>query len=365
MSSRESRRYRIAIVTPYFYPIVGGITTFVDGLTNELTARGFEVRIWTRYGDATASVERGPESPLRFQNWARARIRAWNPDVVHAHSHWYTLASAFGVCGPIAPVTVFTVHTEVPRNLGTVRRYLLSRLMTRADVVTAVSRSTVEELRVRFPGIRRLEFVPPGVRDLQVDDSAVPWNSDLRLFRNSFPRLCSLGMMVWRDKVRGMEVLVRSMPTVLRLFPSAKLLFVGSGPGRVTLEAVARAEGVERAVLFVGEQSKPASFVKACDLVLHCSFQDAFPQAILESLALGLPVVSNQEVATKLSKDSESLGILSVPATPEQFANAVYLLASNDRLRRELARRGAVVRQAFSWAKTVDHFVGLYGIVEP
>ncbi len=350
-------------MTPYFYPVLGGITTFVDGFASELTARGFEVRIWTRYGDATPSVERGPVSPFRFQLWARARIRAWSPDVVHAHSHWYALASAFGVRGPIAPVTVFTVHTEFQRNLGVVRRYLLSRLMTRADLVTAVSKSTVEELRRRFPSVRRLEFVPPGVRDLQVDDSAVPETADLRSFRNGFPRLCSVGMMVWQDKVRGMEVLVRSMPLVLRLFPSAKLLFVGGGPGRGTLEAVARAERVERSVLFVGAQSRPASFIKASDLVVHCSFQDAFPQAILESLTLGRPVVTNHEVATKISKDPGGLGILGVPATPEQFANAVYILASNDRLRRELARRGgAVVRDAFSWAKTVDRFVELYGI---
>ena len=350
-------------MTPYFWPIVGGVTTFVDGLVQELTVRGLEVRIWTRYGATDTNVEQGPENPYRFLRWARARMRKWHPDVIHAHAHWYVLASAYGIGRSVAPRTVFSVHTDLRPDMGILRRRLLSHLMGRADYVTVVSPSGARDLRVRFPGVKRIEQIPPGVTVPAERDVLAFRPGEFSEFRAGFPRLCSVGMMVWRDKVRGMEVLIRSMPLILRVLPDAKLVFVGDGTLRGDLERLVTELRLNRSVFFAGKQSSPVRFILASDLVVHYSFKDAFPQAVLESLALGRPVLVNEEVALNITADPVGMGILSVPATPEGFADSVSGLAASEALRLEMASRGAAaVRQAFSWAKTVDRFLALYGV---
>lgn len=354
---------RVAIVTPYSPPLVGGIASYVDGLARGLMKRGLHVRIWTRYGQPSSLVERGPENSLRFVQWARRRLRAWRPDVIHAHSHWYALASAFDLRGPIAASTVFSVHTDFDVGISRTKAFVLSLLMRKADVVTAVSPGSVERLRSVFPRIRRLELVPPGTRVLPVDDEAVSRIRDAFGLARSFPKLSAVGIMVWPEKVRGMKVLIESMPHILTKYPSAKLLLVGDGPERSKLQDAVRVNNLHGSVLFAGSQPNPAPFVVAADIMLHCSFQESFAQVVLEALSLGRPVIANHEVAANFSRNPTELGIMACAPTPTAVAKTVCELASNPVLRAELADRGrAAIATRFNWDAAVNRFLQIYGL---
>jgi glycosyltransferase involved in cell wall biosynthesis len=359
----SSVRRKVALVTPYYWPIIGGITTFVDGLRRCLEALGLDVRIWTRYGDTSEAVETGPKNPYLFARWARRRIALWGPDVIHAQSHWYTLASAFGWRGPIAPRTVFTVHTDFRPPEGRFKENLLSRILGKADVITAVSESSIAKLRSRFPKLRCVELLTPGVRELSASPGQLEQVIASYALAGKFPRLVTIGMMVWQDKAAGMEVLVSSLPAVLRQFPDARLLVLGDGPSRSMIEDAVSFNRLTDSVLFVGAQENPAPFILASDIFIYCSFQDTFSQAIIESLSLGRPVIANLEVVSNLGGDPLAKGIVGVPATPDGMAEAIRSLASNSDLRLELGRRGVVAASGqFSWARNGPVLLRIYGL---
>jgi len=354
---------RIALVTPYYRPIVGGITTFVESLAAGVRARGFDVRIWTRHGDPGPDVEAGPSAPRSFARWARARIARWRPDVVHAQAHWYALAAAFRGRNPIARRTVFTIHTEWSSPRNPIRETALRRLLARADAVTCVSERRMLSLRERFPDLRGVRVVHPGVRALRADPDAVARVVTDFGLSGSEPVLCTVSMMVWPEKVRGLELLVRSLPLIRERHPSATLLIVGEGPLWGRVEDAVGAMHARDHVRLVGAREDPAPFLLASNFSVHCSFQDAFPQSVLESVLLGRTVLINEDSASAFPGDPEDLGLLPVPSTPEGIADGVTRLASDPRYRDTLASKGRLaVADRFSWSKSVDRFVDLYGL---
>src|SRR5205823_2720384 len=154
---------KIVLLTPYYRPVVGGLTTFVSGLEAELVRHGAEVIVLTREGAEGPGVRRGPMNPLAFVRWCRRTIREIRPEVVHGHGHWYCLAGALSSFGrPLATRVVFTVHTlpDVPL----VFRFLFRWLLRRVHVVTFVSEHSREEFVHRFGPPKESVVVRPGVR---------------------------------------------------------------------------------------------------------------------------------------------------------------------------------------------------------
>lgn len=361
MAGMPEKRARIALVTPYYRPVVGGVPTFVESLAEGLRTRGHDVRVWTRYGDSQRFVEAGPHGKRAFAGRVRRELIEWAPEVVHAHSHWYALAAAFRWGAPIAKRIVFSFHTEWSPPEGWIRERTLSRLLRRADVVTCVSAKRLLSLRARFSRLPRTELVYPGVRRLDFNGDVNREVVESLGSEERFPRLCVLSMMMWPDKVKGLELLVRSMPLILAKYPSATLIFVGDGPLRPRVEETVAAAGVGPHVRFAGVQENPAPFIAASDIALYCSFQDSFPQAVLECASMGRPVIVNQDVAEVFPGEPSDLGLVPVPSTPEGFARGVDRLASDDALRRQLGNAGEHrVEEQFDWQRTVDRFLDLY-----
>src|SRR5436190_7698216 len=190
-------RPKIVLVTPYYRPVVGGLTTFVAGLEHELVRHGAEVTVLTRDGAEGAGVHKGPTNPSAFVRWCRRMIRKIQPDIVHAHGHWYCLAGALSTFGrPLATRVVFTVHTlpDVPLTFRIPFRWLLRG----AHVVTFVSEPSRKEFVERFGLQNESAVVQPGVRQSVVELGKGP-----RTGPDGF-RICAVSVMSWEGKVQGM-----------------------------------------------------------------------------------------------------------------------------------------------------------------
>src|SRR5438034_6585080 len=149
MGRNSSPAPRVVLVTPYYRPVIGGVTTFVSGLAAELVRRGADVTVLTRDGVEGSGVRQGPPKRAAFIRWCRRTIREVRPDVVHCHGHWYCLAGALSRFGrPLATRIVFTVHT-VPE-VAPAFRFPFRWLLRRAHVVTFVSERSREEFVRRF-----------------------------------------------------------------------------------------------------------------------------------------------------------------------------------------------------------------------
>ena len=91
--------------------------------------------------------------------------------------------------------------------------------------------------------------------------------------------------------MKGFDLLLRAMAEVVRAMPEVDLTILGEGPCEADLRALAGRLGLARAVRFVGFQSSPYLWMKWADLFVLSSRYEGLPNAMLEALALGTPVV--------------------------------------------------------------------------
>lgn len=102
-------------------------------------------------------------------------------------------------------------------------------------------------------------------------------------------------------------------------------------------------------------------FYQLADLVLHPSRWDALPQAVLEAMALGKPVIASRATGNaEIIRDGED-GLLVEPMDPEAWARAIDRLLGDPPL---AARLGAAARlrarTGFPLERTIDQTIELY-----
>jgi glycosyltransferase involved in cell wall biosynthesis len=111
---------------------------------------------------------------------------------------------------------------------------------------------------------------------------------------------------------------------VLKAFPGAKLTILGEGPLERQLKEQAVGLGVDHAVTFMGFQENPWPYVKHADLFILCSRYEGLPNALLEVLALDVPVVATDcpGGVREIQKSAPHI-VLVPPESPSVLADAM------------------------------------------
>lgn len=164
-----------------------------------------------------------------------------------------------------------------------------------------------------------------------------------------------VGEVGWR---KGQAVLLEA---VARLRANgaahdAVFLLAGEGGGRTELEARARALGLaDGTVRFLGFRDDVPDLLADTDLLVLPSFEEGFPNALLEGMALGLPVVSTPvDGIPELVVDGVT-GVLTPPGDAPALAAALGALLGDAARRRTMGEAGrARVREAFSQVRVMD-----------
>jgi phosphatidylinositol alpha-mannosyltransferase len=173
---------RIALVTEFYYPHLGGVTEHVHHLAAELGRRGHEVTIITSHmageGEDPPTVRRIGTSRVIYANGSFARVttgwrltdslagelRAFGADLVHVQDGVAPMLGplAADAAGRLGIPAVATFHSWFPRSalLWMLRRPLQRRL-DRLAATIAVSEPVVRALSRYFTA--RWEIIPNGV----------------------------------------------------------------------------------------------------------------------------------------------------------------------------------------------------------
>jgi L-malate glycosyltransferase len=150
---------------------------------------------------------------------------------------------------------------------------------------------------------------------------------------------------------KGFHDLVAAVGRLLATGLPVELVLVGEGPERARLEAEARAAGLEGRVRFLGHRSDVQDLYSAFDVFVLPSYEEGSPNALLEAMASGCPVIATAVGGTPEILGDSSLGRLISPGDPEALAAALGELLEDAALRRRLgeAARGAS-RSVTRWA---------------
>ncbi len=379
---------RIAIVTDYYYPQLGGITEHVHGQAMHLHERGHEVIVVTGHLYRPPSVvdtDYEPEKHVPFEivrigqalrlygnasqtlHTADARLygklkrlfRERRIDVVHVHSPYNPVMPMLAVlAAPRNAITVGTFHSVfAPGPLLDTFSRLMRIAIGRLDGKIVVSEACIGSLMPYFP--YDYKVIPNGIDERHFSPDADP----LPELAHPGPTILFLGRF---DPRNGLGTMIDAFVRVRReVGEGVRLVVVGDGPLKGFYQKRVPTELADD-VHWAGRVNwaRPRYFASADILCTPCS-RASFGMVLLEAMSCGLPVVASRISGFQLVMEHGRHGLMVSPADDDlRFAEALlYLLdrpAEQARMGRE-GRRTAVTRYAWSRvaAELEEYYVSL------
>ncbi|GGX48603.1 colanic acid biosynthesis glycosyltransferase WcaL [Tateyamaria omphalii] len=142
--------------------------------------------------------------------------------------------------------------------------------------------------------------------------------------------------------VKGVPVLFDAIGRLRDLHPELHLTLIGDGPDRASLEARARAEGLNDVVSFLGYQSQDevAAELARTDVFVLPSFAEGVPVVLMEAMAAQVPVVTTQIAGVPELVEDGKNGRLVAPGDADALVEALSELLSEPDKRRSLGAAG-------------------------
>jgi N-acetyl-alpha-D-glucosaminyl L-malate synthase BshA len=283
----------------------------------------------------------------------------YNLDLLHVHYAMPFAASAYLARELLRPRqlgVVTTLHGTDITVVGVEPAYFRVTQFTiqNSDRVTAVSRFLKERAESTLGITRPIEviynFVDPRVFTPRKRTSLrlVPPASKVVMHASNFRP-------------------VKNIPAVVQVFAevrkhlAVKLVMVGDGPEKAGAEQLARELGVQRDVLFLGNQDCMEELLPLADLFLLPSSSESFGLVALEAMSAEVPVVASRVGGLPEVVEHGVTGFLHEPGETAGFVSSVLRLLTHERLRRSMGRRARrAARERFSVDEMVDRYIKVY-----
>lgn len=157
------------------------------------------------------------------------------------------------------------------------------------------------------------------------------------------------------------ETLIAAAAALAPSHPSLRFAVVGGGSRLGELQALARARGVDHVIDFLGHRDDVPALLAAADLFVLPSRSEAFPNAAIEAMAAGLPVIASAVGGLLDLIESGRTGLLVPPCDPEALADAIAAVVSDPEMAHRLgAQARAEITSRYSFERMVHAFEDLY-----
>lgn len=259
------------------------------------------------------------------------------PEVIHGYLMTGSLYAALAgrLCGvPVVAVAKRNLDAfDNPR-----QRFIHALALRLATHVTAVSRAVAASAVAQGADPGRITVIPNGVDAARFAPAPVAGGARER--NGHDPVIGCVGCLAPRKDHRTLLDALSALDRQGRRFQA---VLVGDGPERPALEARARALGLSDRVRFTGERDDVAALLPTFDVFVLSSREEGIPNALLEAMAAGRPVVATAVGGTPEVVHAGETGWLVPAGAPDALAAAL-----DEALVRpeEAARRGVAARQA-------------------
>lgn len=337
---------QVVLLTGIWPPDVGGPATHGPDLARFLLERGHGARVVTM-GDGAPTVRpcrvevvsRRLPFPLRYVGVAAVGARAGRAsDVVYATATYAAAAAAAAAARrPLVAKLVSDPAFERARRYGLFDGPLEAFQRAPGLAVRGLRRARTAALRaataVIVPSAYLAELARGwGLERVEVVPNPAPAPAAVR------PEKLSPGTVVFVGRLtrqKALDVALRAVAAV----PAARLLLVGDGPERESLERLAAELGLDGRVSFLGARSRDDALrlLAGAEAAVLSSEWENLPHAAVESLAVGTPVVATAVGGVpEVVRDGVN-GLLVPPGSVSAFAAALGRLLTDGELRAQLA----------------------------
>ena len=342
---------RIRIARVLTRPGVGGAAKHVALLTRGLSD-DFEARLYcgpsdAREGDyfALHDLKLNPQwigslrrdaavsRELRALRDLVRHFRAFRPQICDTH------LSKAGVLGRLAariagvPVRIHTFHVNIfegydwrsferPLYLGLER--LAARGSDRLICLSDELGAQLLELGIGEKSQYRaitlgVDLAPFAASESQISSARAHLRTELKVA----PDAPLVGVVARLAPVKSIKTALEAAALLGKTRPDVHFVFVGEGPSRARLEALARQLKIENRAHFLGLRSDIARLNWAFDCVLLTSLQEGTPISIIENLAASRPVVATDVGGVSRLIEHEVTGLLIPPRDANAAAQAI------------------------------------------
>jgi glycosyltransferase involved in cell wall biosynthesis len=299
---------------------------------------------------------RDAETFWRGVDTLRRLVRNWQPDLVHAHAGVPACAAAAVRSAGLSFALVNHVYSWGLNRPAWMNDMDLAG-HRQADLV--ICSATAYEKVLIDAGIprRRLVNVPWGLAPATLAATAEPLRR-----ATSGPRIGLVGRVEPR---KGQLELVRGFAAARAHLPAARLELVGPIADEEYAAEIRReiaGRGLEKIVRLRGHVRNVAAIVRRWDLCVSLSQDEGQGLALLEAMALGVPVAARPVAGIEDYFRPGQNGFAVRSARPSDVAEALAGAFSDPVARARAARRGQrLARERFSWDRTVRTIEQLYG----
>ena len=203
-------------------------------------------------------------------------------------------------------------------------------LMRKVDFVASVSQECMDDFITIYPSFQhRIDCLPIGV-SLQ---NPTTYNSlSVIGIEGEGPFLLHVASFVPEKNHEG---LLRIFHNLLKDHSTAKLLLIGEGKLRPTIESLANQMGIDSNIHFLGKRNDVSQIMSCCDVFLLPSLIEGLPGVILESFVNSLPVVAYNVGGVKEVIKNKETGWLINKNDEFQFLEALKkcLSLNNDEIK--------------------------------
>ncbi len=282
------------------------------------------------------------------------------------HAHWMLPQGFVGVfLKKIFKIPlIVTIHgSDLFPLKNSLFKNLQNFVVRNADIITANTKSTSDELVGRFPEYSsKVKIIPMGAnsdffKKLKIKKPAKYSKNKLLLF---------VGRL---SDQKGLQYLIDALPEVIRKEPTAKLLVIGEGPFKSELKKKINENKINGYVRFLG--SLPSS-----DIVKYHNYADIFilPSlsnktgtealglALMEAMSSGCAVVGTKVGGIPSLIQNGVNGILVQQKDSKQLADAIISLLKNRKRAEAMGKNAAAfIQKNYSWDKVGKEFIKIYG----
>jgi phosphatidyl-myo-inositol alpha-mannosyltransferase len=364
---------KIGLVTPYIYPLPGGVNAHVQELYQNLVLRGHDVRIISsthgpqrssegdiiRLGYGWSVPTNGSVGTLtvshRYGQLVQEMLDRERFDLIHYHEPFVPFLS-LQVLRHSTSVNVATFHAysgwSPSYEFG---KRMMARFASRLHGRIAVSAAARHFIGRYFPG--EYKVIPNGVdlRDYQAMSPFARW-------RDGVPNILFIGRFESR---KGLMYLLKAYRTLRRDGYTCRLLLVGVGPQERDARryiATRRLQGVE----FLGRVSdadKVRAFATADVFVSPATGQESFGIVLLEAMAAGRAIVCSDIHGYKGVVRRGEQALLVPPKDSDALAGAIGQLLRNPAMRAQMGEAGRARAVQFGWENITAKVDDYYGFV--
>lgn len=281
---------------------------------------------------------------------AYQRIRAWHPDVVHAHT---ARAHALGVpAGRLARVPRVVVSRRVAMPIHGGLRGLKYRMAV--DRYLCVSQGVLDAMVRGGVPREKLRVVPSGI------EPAPQTSIDLREMLGLPATALLIGTAAALTTEKRHRDLLEAFVQVVVPFPDVHMVWFGEGPLREALEARIRRLGLVNRVHLLGFREDARGLVAQCTIAALASDSEGIATTLIEAQDSGIPVVATAVGGVPEVVQDRVTGRLVPAREPQAMAQAMIDLLRAPEARAAMGEAARRVAHGFHIDRTVERTLDAY-----